>query len=536
MFCSSCTQVETYPNIIAPASNKVPIEGKWRFYKFINGSSITDAPDSEGWIGKVAQFNSSEVLIGESYWKNPSYKIKSVDADEYLSINKYNITKNKLDIQNEDVFVVSVTSVDKFLYEFVKISDNELMVTIKGITYFLRKISDKTDTKISKTFSEMQKNVSNGIKETSSCILLGIRSQKTKSDGTVEYTYSTLWIGYNENNLEPVLKTENILLPRKSGFWNVEVKKVTQGQNMEDFIVANSIVNNSTATSTETSKSSPSSKKETNDKAAVTDKKDTSDKKDASIKKDTSNSGGTTNDVLTLNNNTWKDKIGQIQKVITYIGNDYVSLEVNSSGKYVSTGADWKDNILEIQPIDNTNLTHGINIEEMSAENGFSILMNDRNNAINQSSIQGTIVDHDADANYGLKRRLGYWCFYGRVNYIEDSISKYIDYKINIAPPKKVVFYDSLSVPWKVIQDKLPDAKDAFTSPNDDIAIILSPQNYLYIYKIENGTLSISPLKKIKLQDQDSICMSEWATGSFVNAWEKEFTKHGYSEVKENLQ
>lgn len=506
----SCAQVETYPNVTAPANNKVPIEGKWKFYDYIKSDNMPDSIDSEILIGEEAQFNKNEVLIAESYWKNPSYKIKCVDADEYFAAYKYNTTKEKLGIQGKNIYVVSVTSADKFLYEFVEVNKSEIMVTIKGITYLLKKVSDKTDNNLSSVAAKMQLSVTDGEKETSSCVLLGIRSQKTNSDGTINYSYKTLWIGYNKNNLEPILQSENIFLPRRSGFWNVEVKKVSDGAKSEDFIEASSISNSGNATSNELTQNNESSKKST--------------KSSESVK----------NNLLTLNGAEWKNRNGSIQKAITYIGNDYVSLEVNSSGKYISTGSTWEENTLEMEPVDNTNLPHGIDIQEISEDNGFSILMNDRSNAVN--NIMGTINSSHADSDFALKREFGYWCFYGRVNYIEDNISKYVDYKINITPPKKVVFYDDLAIPWKVIQDKLPEAKDAFTSPNADIAVIITPQNYLNIYKIENGTLSASPLKKIKLQDQDSICMAEWATGSFVNTWQKEFIKHGSSAVSDGLQ
>ncbi|MCG4584618.1 hypothetical protein L0P56_03845, partial [Anaerosalibacter bizertensis] len=120
----------------------------------------------------------------------------------------------------------------------------------------------------------------------------------------------------------------------------------------------------------------------------------------------------------------------------------------------------------------------------------------------------------------------------GRINVLEEDRDLYKDFNIKIIPPKELVMYDELSVSWNEVKHRVPEALDVFTSPNEDIALILTHNNIL-IYTIDQGKLSKEYIRKIKLNDSEAVVMAEWATGKYIYTWEEEFLKNMASVVEE---
>ncbi len=71
---------------------------------------------------------------------------------------------------------------------------------------------------------------------------------------------------------------------------------------------------------------------------------------------------------------------------------------------------------------------------------------------------------------------------------------------------------------------------DAFTSPNKDIAVIKTPGK-LYVFGISGEHLDSIPLGEMDLKAGTSVIMAEWATGFYVDDWEKAFMNNGAQEV-----
>jgi hypothetical protein len=92
------------------------------------------------------------------------------------------------------------------------------------------------------------------------------------------------------------------------------------------------------------------------------------------------------------------------------------------------------------------------------------------------------------------------------------------------------VSFDILCVLWNAIKDRVPDAVDAYTSPNKDMAVILSSSK-LFIYSIKNGELGKKPLAKLKLAQGDSVIMAEWGMGWYVDKWEEAFMRNDFKRV-----
>ncbi|SKA92691.1 hypothetical protein SAMN05443428_11296 [Caloramator quimbayensis] len=199
--------------------------------------------------------------------------------------------------------------------------------------------------------------------------------------------------------------------------------------------------------------------------------------------------------------------IGNLRRII-FLGNDYISVEIKNS----------ENNLYyRFFPIDAMDTLNPIRISELFGDDAKNIFHEalKNNNSIYDSYNQ---ID---ESNFTIIRRSGHWIVNGRVS---GKISE--DFNIAVIPSKKLVSYDKLSINWSELKLKVPEAVDVFTSPNEDIAVVLTIKE-IQIYRIENRQLSTQPIKKIKLEDKSQTIMAEWSTGQYVEKWENEFIKNG---------
>lgn len=484
LFTSSCANpsLDTGEKIVSPLNNALPIEGKWEIFTSPSADASLTNEVKDELIGKSVQFSSSAVMIGEHIWKSPNYKIKKVKTDEYL-VSRYELSKENIKINEKESYVITVTSDGTFICEFLKIDSKEMIGFIQNNIYHMKKVSDGIDTSFvkmsegdTKSAASSYTSVSSGQHKTG--VMLGLRYPKGSSKNSIEYGYRTFWISANDGTLNPVLETKDIFFPRKSGFWKLESVRVKEADKVEDVLIAYNT-------------------------AKVKSSRDKN---------------------IRITPSRWSNRKGSIYRKIYYIGNDYVSFETNGSGKNIDNGQRWQDNRLQLQPIDNIATMRGVKISDLFGENGLAAMESAKDELIeelNGRNMQEVNIS-DNEENFGLVRKTGHWYFKGRFNYIEGGNLSYMDYYINLIPPVKLVFYDSLHIAWRDIKDKVPEAVDAFTSPNKDIAIITT-RNKINIYAINNGKLGESPLKSIPLKDGEMVIMAEWASGSYVENWESSF-------------
>jgi hypothetical protein len=159
---------------------------------------------------------------------------------------------------------------------------------------------------------------------------------------------------------------------------------------------------------------------------------------------------------------------------------------------------------------------------------GRDALLNGNLQAVELIKKEGnTVINHEPiSESFSIHRQNGHWQLMGRVNYQREGNIKYRDFNLRIAPPDNLIFYDTLVLSWYKIRDRVPDAADAFTSPNKDIALVKT-KNKLLIFKIEPGQLAEIPLAEIELAQETEIIMAEWAVGSYVESWESSFLNYG---------
>lgn len=484
--CSSSYN-ETSNKIARPENKTAPLQGKWIVEQTADNTADKILTDVDiKWMGKAFSFQGDSISFDGTVWDNVNYKIRRVNTEEYF-LHKFAGAIDILGIKDKEIQVVTASSQDKFLYEFIKLDNGRLVVNIDSKFYCLAKapegytesgVKDKKDDKsnsVNTSFSEA--NIVN------SGLLLGIRipeqmTQKGTNEKLEQYIYKTYWISFVDRKLNSLLWAEDIFLPRKDGFWKLGIQKILGEEGIEDIISAKRV--------------SEGNRKKAAD-VANTSKK--------SLRMET-----------------------KLRRTILYVGNDYICTEnIEETMKTESTPTMVKK-VLRTLPVDNVDNTKGIKLSDLTGDNG-SIAMEGAISGLLASSSNNSIkniIEEDQEENFALFRKMGHWFFKGRVNLASDEPMPYVDFSINLIPPADMVAYDILHVPWALVQDKVPQAVDAYTSPNSDMAVVLT-RNSVMIYSIKDEDLKGEPVSKFAIPDGSAVVMAEWATGDYVMNWEKSF-------------
>ncbi|MEK8130939.1 hypothetical protein WMW72_23820 [Paenibacillus filicis] len=95
-------------------------------------------------------------------------------------------------------------------------------------------------------------------------------------------------------------------------------------------------------------------------------------------------------------------------------------------------------------------------------------------------------------------------------------------YKLKNFPldlPVEVVSHDQLVTDWADIKRVQPAAVDAYSSPNQDVVLVVTDR-HLIVYPYQGALLS-SPLLTVELQPQESVIMAHWAIDPYIDPWKK---------------
>ncbi len=456
----------TTGRIVPPVYNVCPLEGKW---------TVIQALGSEGYSGKTiletegsyAQFSREFAILGSNVWKKTSYKIKKVNSTDYL-MTRYTALDSYLASINKEVEVVTIFADSNYLGEFMIIDDSTIISFVQNKMLLLKKVADHADDPRSVANANIMDTNQYSNSGTSG-IFIGLKIPD-KND----YSYKTIWVAADDKKLRPVLSRNNIVFPRKSGFWELQVRRVQNKKEITDELSARNVA--------------------AKDSAIVKGK--------VLLKQ----AQPTTN-----------------SKIIDYIGNDYVAIENSMAG----------NNKLQILPVDNLSSPIGIKVADLLGDKGLTAYRSARELALRTLHDEGiAAVDEDmSEDNLGLTRKNGHWHLQGRINYPSNGRPGTRDFNINFTPPASLIVYDTVYLSWQNIKDRVPNALDAFTSPNQDIAII-ETKNKLYIFGISGEQLDSVPLGEIELQEGAAVVMAEWATGFYVDNWERTFLTIGAQTVK----
>lgn len=444
--------------------------GTWRIETVENlgdRNSDEDEDDLSYLIGDEIQLGSDKVNIIGVYKQNIHYKLKAVEGDYTISYEN-NLTMNEFMNGRDMIDLISIIDKNQIIGEFFLNSDTEMIFLYKNSLIKLNCINKSTN------FDDIKNDIVIGNEtqeeefDAKEGIMLGIKTPSKEIDEGIysDDQYRTLWISHDNLKIGNVYEKPSIIFPRLNGIWKLEVdQKSSNGFECDKFKVG---------------------------------------KYDERLKSDTVQS-------INLDESEYK--------TIKFVGNDYIAI-----GKYKGTSFEGNYPIYQIIPVSNINIESGLQVDEIFIGNEkekylgefqrkIDSLSNEELDKLNISS-----VDYN---NLAIERRIGRWMFVANL-LPRDMNEAGESFKISILPDNRFINYNSLYMSWKALKQQLGFFKDVFMSPLGKIALVQF-DDYIAIYKIENGNLITEPLEMIPIGENDEIIMSEWASGSYVEQWQKVF-------------
>ncbi len=467
--------------ISAPSIVKAPIEGKWRITEKLDlEKNSIDEKDVN--IGSEGLFRNEALIVGTEYATNPSFRLKNIGIEEYL-LYKYDKDYKDLGLENRDVEVISILNDNQYFLDMIKLSENQAVVHKDDSFYMVEKISDEVNLKEIERYIEIEKSMNQTVENVENeklrtGVLMGIKTPKyDDANNLSDWSYKTIWINTKDRKLEGVYELEELLLPRKNGFWELSIERENNKGVVNDSLVGRAVIKS---------------------KSSETDMEDI---------------------------NSQKSKLNLLRKDSTlknllFIGNDYISVEkidLNQNERRT----------LEIYGIDTLEDNRAIKLSDIIGEDGKDIFTEGAESVIDTSE-----ASRLNERNIGLFRNDGYWIFRGRVNYLEKEKELFKDFNIKAIPSEDLVKYDKLAISWSELEKTIPRLQDAYSSPNNEF-IIAKTDSKLLLYGIENGKLlDGEAIKIMDLSENTSIIMTEWATGRYTNLWEAEVINSGGQALK----
>lgn len=478
----SCTirEGEVEERIIAPQNNTPPIQGKWVIDELMKTTYGTQNKEDDPFIGKEALFHRDGVIIGESYTNKPSYKVKKVKTYDYL-LYKYKTSPNNLGITDEKIQVITVMDDNKYFHEFIKYNDSIMFVNIEDNFYKMLKVVDEVSIDEINRYINVEKSMMRtfGTVEEENLqagILLGLKIPTFDEENQVpQWDYKTIWINSHNKEITDIYELDTLLVPRKNGFWIIDSDRESKNGAVNDDLIA-----------------IPQFK--LNESISImNDKEEFQSLKEEPVQSEVN--------------------LPSIIKNILFIGNDYISVEnIDLDRNSRKT--------LQVYAIDNLDEKKPIKLSDLIGSNGKDLFYEGASSVVN---LDNTIMANEE--NVGLIRRNGYWTMKGRVNYKQNDEELYKDFNIKAIPPKEMVSFDELAIPWDAIRIMVPDVVDVFSSPNNEIMVVIT-SSHLVIYSIQDGDIVSNPLVRIKLPYDSKVIMSEWAVGRYPSIWQNEVIKN----------
>ncbi len=486
---SGCSYItpDNSERVSKPENLAAPIEGTWKISTCISIEATLIHTKEDSVLGRKISFSKDRLSFGDDEYDNVSYKIKRVKADEYF-LYQSQLAYDSMKMEDNELLVITAYANDKFIYEFIKNSGGSIAISLDGQYYAMRKIADGYLPNINNNDTSLNKevNIEEQLKEDDkySGILLGVRIPYSTDDDVGDYTYRTYWISVVNREAQPIVYADDIYLPRMDGFWKLRVKKTLESEGAEDIIEARPVKKGS-------------------------------------------------GQYFALKTNNASDRVEtKSRKAVIYVGNDYVCVE-NSEYENTPEGRKIRKT-LQTLPVDNLYNSNGIKISDLTGDSGTIAMESAIEQLKKRSETSGIkIVKRELqEENFALYRKTGHWFFKGRLNFEDESELEYVDFGLNLIPPSNMVAYDILQVPWTRVKEKLPKALDIYTSPNKDFAVVLTSDK-LMLYGVEGSSLSDDPMSVVSLADGSQVIMAEWATGDYVESWNKSFTKNNETNIVE---
>ena len=465
--------------IVPPVNDAIPIQGTWEIkdYKSISDLQEGDeiASSAKKLLGKAAIFTHDWARVAGESTTGVQYQIRRVNAGDYFLFH-HNIDARELNIQKEDIEIISITSDGVLFFDIIRVDDTKAVIYMDKCFYLLEKVSDgieEVHDEKGMDPSEDKDDRHMGDKVIRSGVFLGLRSTVSSNDDEDRYgsrsSYRTIWISSYNRKIESVLETSNLFIPRRSGFWKLDVGTRIIGGFLQDYFILSPV------------------------------------------------------DYIHFNEPDKGDQIRpligkNIKKNILFVSDDYIAIEYSET-----PGDEIKEpDRYRVLPLDDANSQKGITISNIADEGMEDIFYKSAQSYLvsRGRKISGDLREMAREDNFTVARRNGHWILKGRLDI--DGNSE--DFNIGLMPEGKLLNYDKLHVTWDEVKERIPMALDAYTSPAKDILIAVTG-NFIMVYPIEDGQIAEKPIRKIGIKKGETVIMAEWATGDYVPRWEKSFNQ-----------
>ncbi len=447
-------------DIIKPQNNKMIIEGTWKIAEKLVPDSIEQ--DIIEKYNNANWFYISDELVKfqNRFTTNPSFKTRYINYNEFMKDSlKGSINTDIIDGEGS---ILTVTDGQYFYQDILVLSEEKIAFLYDGILF----IFDKVDNNVSKEIiaearelskTEVSSENDKNNKRSDTAVLLGIKTPRKDQQGNSYYTYKTVMIRKTSNKEPVIYSIKNLLLPRNTGFWMVGQEHIVDENGSRDVLFANPLAVENT----------------NSNRYLLGDKNNSS---------------------------------------ITYLGKDYVSLEIYN---YISSDRTY--GIFNLNSLADNNK---IDVMEIAGETGVQTFRDDTVKALSGTTIEGNILELNKTNNIGIKRTNDRWNFISNIVLKHNSNLQTREYRVSLIPTIDIIENDTLSVPWESIKNKLPGAIDAYSSP-DESMLVVQNSNELLAYDLENGIISNESFLSARINETDRIIMAQWVQGEQTSVWEE---------------
>lgn len=465
-----CSKVDSkeIQSINAPSNDNLIIKGNWEItdVKIID-ENIENISEILELKNKTINISNNGINIVNKNYKETAFKLKVVKPSYNLSY-EFKLKLSDIIKDKEKIEVISIIFQNNIIGEFIIDNDEKGYLYYQGVLFNLNKIeiealetkANAGDTEEASKEEIIEPELILEDYNSPVGVMLAIKkNRELKNDGKYgNESYRTLWISMYNGNIQPVLEKDNIVFPRMNGIWEIKGNTLYENGLHYEYFNARKIDSGSYGIE-----------------------------------------------------EAYSPEIS-IYKNITFISNDYISMEVYE-------GDDFQNKFHRYQtiPIDNINSNEGLKIGDIYSDLEVNQYEIDLKSALMEASKDKIEEDYKIDySNFKLDRVKGKWILVGNINLLDSDI---FDYRINISPLNRILNYDTLLISWKELKAQNPFIKDAFTSPNGRIAIV-QLEDSLLIYEIKDRDVNPTPLLTIDIEENEEIIMAEWANGDYVKRWE----------------
>ena len=153
-------------------------------------------------------------IFNKSY-SNPSFKLKVVDGSYVLS---YELNLNLEDIieSSDKLDIISLIDSNRLVGEFIVIDDNNGYLFYSGLLLKLVKV-DINPTEVEYSKNKMETEVLEEDYNSDVGVMIALKTPRRKLDekSFSDVSYRTLWISFKNNELQPIIEKNNIIIAVK---------------------------------------------------------------------------------------------------------------------------------------------------------------------------------------------------------------------------------------------------------------------------------------------------------------------------------